>query len=150
MGVLANIRQEQFCVHYARTGNGTESYKAAGYKVRSDNVAAAGATQLLKNPKIKTRLAEIVEELNSAKIANVREVQERLTAILRQEAEEEQIVVEGDGDGMSTAKKMNRKAQIKDAIRAGELLARMQGGLDNNATVNVVVPVFGGSDDLED
>lgn len=137
-------------MHYAKTGNATESYKQAGYTAKNDNSAGTLASRLLQNVKIKTRLAEIIEELNSAKIANVREVQERLTAILRQEAEEEQIVVEGDGDGMSTAKKMNRKAQIKDAIRAGELLARMQGGLDNSATVNVVVPVFGGSDDLGD
>lgn len=137
-------------MHYAKTGNATESYKQAGYTAKNDNSAGTLASRLLQNVKIKTRLAEIIEELNSAKIANVREVQERLTAILRQEAEEEQIVVEGDGDGLSTAKKINRKAQIKDAIRAGELLARMQGGLDNSATVNVVVPVFGGSDDLED
>ena len=137
-------------MHYAKTGNATESYKQAGYTAKNDNSAGTLASRLLQNVKIKTRLAEIVEELNSAKIANVREVQERLTAILRQEAEEEQIVVEGDGDGLSTAKKINRKAQIKDAIRAGELLARMQGGLDNSATVNVVVPVFGGVDGLED
>ena len=149
MGDL-NPRQEAFCLHYAKTGNATESYTLAGYNPKTYNSAGAAAARLLDNVKIKTRLAELAEEANRAKIANVREVQERLTAILRQEAEEEQIVVEGDGDGMSTAKKMNRKAQIKDAIRAGELLARMQGGLDNSATVNVVVPVFGGSDDLED
>lgn len=149
MGTLLNPRQEAFCWQYARTGNATESYKRAGYSNRSDNAAGSCASKMLRNPKIKARLAEIITELNSAKIAGVREVQERLTAILRQEAEEEQIVVEGDGEGVSSARVMNRKAQLKDAIRAGELLARMQGGLDG-AAVNVVVPVFGGADDLED
>lgn len=145
-----NIRQERFCLEYAQSGNATEAYKKAGYKVKNDNAAAASASQLLSNPKIKSRLAEIVEELNSERIANVREVQERLTAILRQETEEEQIVVENVGNFRSEARVMMRKTQIKDAIRAGELLARMQGGLDASATVNVVVPVFGGADDLED
>lgn len=141
-----NPRQEAFCLHYAKTGNATESYKQAGYAAKSDSVAASCAAKLLNIAKIKKRLAEITEELNSAKIASVREVQERLTAILRQEAEEEQIVVEG----CSSARKINRKAQIKDAIRAGELLARMQGGLDNTAAINLVVPVIGGADELED
>jgi hypothetical protein len=31
-----------------------------------------------------------------------------------------------------------------------QLLARMQGVLDNNMTLNVVVPVYGGDQDLED
>lgn len=145
-----NVRQEAFCLHYAKTGNATESYKAAGYAPRNDNAAAASASQLLTNPKIKARLAQIVEELNSAKIANVREVQERLTSILRGEQQEEQVVVEGIGEGFSQARIVKRAPQLKDSIRAGELLARMQGGLDASASVNVVVPVFGGADELED
>ena len=145
-----NPRQEAFCWHYAKTGNATESYKQAGYAAKTESAIASGASVLLKNPKVKSRLGEIMEELNSAKIASVREVQERLTAILRQETDEEQVVVVNVGDYMSEAQTVKRKAQIKDAIRAGELLARMQGGLDNTAAVNVVVPVFGGADDLED
>jgi phage terminase small subunit len=145
-----NPRQEAFCLHYAQTGNATESYKQAGYAVKNDNTAGSLSSRMLQNAKIKKRLAEIYEELNSAKIASVREVQERLTSILRQEAEEQQIVVVNTGDFSSEARKVNRKAQLKDVLRAGELLARMQGGLDNSATVNLVVPVIGGSEDLED
>lgn len=145
-----NVRQEAFCWHYAKTGNATESYKQAGYTPKNDNAAAASASQLLTNPKIQARLASIVDELNSAKIASVREVQERLTAILRGELPEEQVVVEGVGDGVSEARIIKRAPQLKDAIKAGELLAKMQGGLDASATVNMVVPVFGGADELED
>lgn len=145
-----NIRQERFCLEYAQSGNATDAYKKAGYVIKNDNSAGASAARLLENAKIKKRLAEIVEEMNSDKIASVREVQERLTLILRQEAEEDQIVVENVGNFQSEARIMKRKTQIKDAIRAGELLARMQGGLDSSATFNVVVPVFGGAEDLED
>lgn len=145
-----NVRQEAFCWHYAKTGNATESYKQAGYTPKNDNAAAASASQLLNNPKVKERLAQITEELNSAKIASVREVQERLTAILRGELKEERVVVEGLGMGESVAKIIKCAPQHKDAIKAGELLAKMQGGLDAGNTVNVIVPVFGGEDDLED
>lgn len=145
-----NVKQEAFCLHYAKTGNATESYKQAGYATKTDSAAASCAAKLLKIAKIQARLAQITEELNSAKIASVREVQERLTAILRGEAEEEQVVVEGMGEGYSQARIVKRAPQHKDAIRAGELLARMQGGLDGGATINVTVPVFGGADELDD
>lgn len=145
-----NVRQEAFCWHYAKTGNATESYKQAGYTPKNDNAAAASASQLLNNPKVKARLQQITEELNSAKIASVREVQERLTSILRGELLEERVVVEGEGMGESRARIIKCAPQHKDVIKAGELLAKMQGGLDTGSTVNVVVPVFGGEDSLED
>jgi hypothetical protein len=37
-----------------------------------------------------------------------------------------------------------------DRIKAIQLLARMQGVLDSGNTVNVVVPIFGGEDKLEE
>lgn len=64
-----NPRQEAFCWNYAKTGNATESYKQAGYSVKNDNSAGTLSSRLLQNIKIRARLAEIVEELNSAKIA---------------------------------------------------------------------------------
>lgn len=147
---MLNIRQEAFCLHYARTGNATESYKQAGYKPKNDNVANANAVRMLRNDKVKARLAELAEEMASEKIAGIREVQERLTSILRGDLQEEQVVVEGCGDGVSEAKIIKRQAQLKDIIKAGETLARMQGGFDTKVHMEVTVPVFGGEDNLED
>lgn len=145
-----NVRQEAFCWHYAKTGNATESYKQAGYTPKSESAASSSASLLLRNPKVQARLQAITEELNSAKIASVREVQERLTAILRGELMEERVVVEGTGMGESEARIIKCAPLHKDAIKAGELLAKMQGGLDVGSTINVVVPVFGGEDELTD
>jgi phage terminase small subunit len=86
----------------------------------------------------------------SEKIASIAEIQERLTAILRGEVQEDQIVVEGCGDGVSEAKNIYREVQMKDRLKAGELLAKMQGAFDNKANINVVIPVFGGEEGLED
>lgn len=145
-----NVRQEAFCWHYAKTGNATESYKEAGYAPKSESAASSSASLLLRNPRVQERLAQITEELNSAKIASVREVQERLTAILRGELKEERVVVEGEGMGESRARIIRCAPQHKDVIKSGELLAKMQGGLDSGSTVNVVVPVFGGEEALDD
>lgn len=147
---MLNPKQEAFCLHYAQTGNATESYKKAGYACKNDNAAGASARRLLLNVKIKERLAELAKEMACDEIANIAEIQRRLTAILRMELDEEQVVVEGCGDGVSAAKTVTHKAQLKDVLKAGELLAKMQGGFDNRIQVEMTVPVFGGDDELED
>ena len=77
-------------------------------------------------------------------------MQEVLTSIIKQESQDEVIVVEGCGDGVSEAVTKTKTPSQADRIKAIQLLARMQGVLDSGNTVNVVVPVFGGESDLED
>ena len=145
-----NVKQEAFCLHYAKTGNATEAYKKAGYAATTERAVYAAANRLLKNVKVQARLKELAEEIASDTIANIKEIQERLTSILRMEQTEEVIVVEGTGEGCSTARKVEKKPALKDAIKAGETLAKMQGGFDNKVNVTVAIPVFGGEEDLED
>ena len=59
-------------------------------------------------------------------------------------------MVEGCGDGVSEAVTKKKKPSQSDKIKAMQLLARMQGVLDNSQTINVVVPVYGGDQNLED
>lgn len=148
--MLENPKWEAFCLHYAKTGNASESYIKAGYKTKNERSIYSNCNRLLKNDYIKARLAELAEEMASDKIAGIREVQERLTAILRGEVQEEQIVVEGIGEGCSEARIVQRMPQLKDIIKAGETLAKMQGGFDNSVNVKMTVPVFGGEESLED
>lgn len=148
--MLANPKWEMFCLHYAKTGNASEAYKVAGYKTDNDRSIYSNCNRLLKNDDIKARLAELAAEMASEKIASIAEVQERLTSILRGDLQEEQVVVEGCGDGISQATVVKRKPQLKDVIKAGETLARMQGAFDNKVQVEVMVPVFGGEERLED
>jgi phage terminase small subunit len=148
--VSLNIKQEAFCLHYAKTGNASESYRKAGYKAKSEKAIYANANRLLKNDSVKARLKELAAEMANDKIAGIREVQERLTAILRGEVQEEQIVVEGIGEGCSEARTIKRQPQLKDIIKAGETLAKMQGGFDSKLQVEMTVPVFGGEESLED
>ena len=150
MPALENVRHEAFCLHYAKTGNATESYKKAGYTTEKESVIYSNANRLLKNAKVQARLRELSDELKSEKIAGIVEIQERLTAIIRNEELEQVVVVEGMGDGVSRARVIEKKPDQKNVIKAAETLAKMQGGFDNKVTLEMTMPVFGGEEKLED
>lgn len=140
-------RQERFCQEFAKCGNATQSAISAGYSERS---AKQIGQRLLTNDDLVNRIRELQGEIKNENIADAREMQSILTSIVRGESDEEVIVVEGIGDGCSEAVTKKKKPSQSDRIKAMQLLARMQGVLDNNMTLNVVVPIYGGDQDLED
>ncbi len=140
-------RQERFCQEYSKLGNATQSAINAGY---SEKTAYSCGQRLLKDAEIQQRIKELQGEIKNQNIADAREMQSILTSIIRAESEEEVIVVEGIGDGYSEGVKHKKKPSQSDRIKAINLLAKMQGVLDNSMTLNVVIPVFGGEEDLED
>ena len=76
---------ENFCLEIVQSGNGTEAYKKAGYKVKSDNAAAVGAAKLLRKAKVQKRIAELRSEMDSHKIMDAVERRELLTQFARDE-----------------------------------------------------------------
>ena len=143
-----SMKQEKFCLEYAKSGNQRQAYLAAGYKCKNDASADASASQLLRNPKVKERLAELAEEIKNASIADITEMQQTLTKIIRQQMTEEVIVVESIGDFMSEARKMDKNPSIKDIINAINTLGKMQGAFTENVNLsgNVGVVIV---DDIE-
>lgn len=150
LAVLNNPKWEAFCLHYAKTGNASESYKVAGYDAKSERSVYANAHRLLKNDGVKARLAELAEEMADDKIADIREIHEYLTSVIRGETTEDVVVVEGCGDGVSEAIVKKVRTPNKDRIKAATELAKMKGAYDSKLNVTVTVPVFGGEDGLED
>lgn len=147
---MLNVKQEAFCLHYAKTGNATESYKIAGYDAKTERAVYSNANRLLKNDKVKARLKELADELASEKIASIREVQEYLTSVIRGETTDDVVVTEGCGDGVSEAKVVKVRTNNMARIKAATELAKMQGGYDTKFQVELTVPVFGGEESLED
>lgn len=147
---LSNAKWERFCLEYAKSANATDSYRKVYKSKSSTQVLSQSASRLLKNEKIQARLAELHEEMTSEKIANAAEVQERLTRILRLEEMEDVVVVEGVDKGISEARVVKKRPNLKDVIKAGETLAKMQGAFDTTVNVNLSVPVIGGEEELED
>lgn len=147
---MLNPKQEAFCLHYAKTGNATESYKVAGYNCKNDNSAGANARRLLLNDKIKARIADITAEMATEKIADIREIHEMLTAILRGETTDDVVVTEGCGDGVSEARVVKVRTANAQRIKAATELAKMKGAYDSKLQVELTVPVFDGEERLED
>ena len=144
------IMQETFCLEYAASGNATDAYKKAGYKAKNDNVAAAAAARLLRTVKVQLRLQELAKEIAAPKIANIQEIQEFLTAVMRQEKTEEEIVIEGCGDIREAVTK-EKIPPISTAIKAAETLAKLQGAFRTDINITGALPVIiSGDDELED
>ena len=131
-----SVKHEKFCLEYAKSGNARQSYLKAGYKPKTDGAADVNACRLLKNTKVQQRLAELAEEAKNASIADITEMQQKLTAIIRQQLEEEVIVIESAGDFMTEARVMKKKPAIKDVISAVNTLGKMQGAFVENVNLN--------------
>lgn len=120
-------KQKRFCDEYLIDCNATRAYKVAYPNVKKDEVAKANGSRLLTNANVKNYINEQLEKIESAKIADAKEVMEYLTSVLRGETKSAEIVVEGIGDGCSKAKEMLKEPSEKDKLKAAELLGKRYG-----------------------
>ena len=135
------VKQKQFCLEYAKSGNATQAAIKAGY---SKNTARTQGTENLAKPAIKQELARLAEKTKAKTerdIMDAAEMQETLTKIIRQQATEENIVIEGIGDGCSEARKIDKTPSFKDIVSAIDKLARMQGAYNDKVEVSGAVPI---------
>lgn len=147
---MLTIKQEKFCLEYAECGNARQAYIKAGYSHTKDSTVDVNACRLLKNDKVQARLAELAGEVKNNSIANIQEMQEKLTQIIRQETTEDVIVTEFIGDGCSEARLQEKKPAVKDVISAINTLGKMQGLFKDKIEVEAIIPIFAGEDELED
>lgn len=142
--------QRKFADEYLIDCNARRAYSVAYPSVKKQNVIDAAASRLLSNVKVKTYIDEQLEKISSKKIASASEVMEYLTSVLRGTSESEEIVVEGCGDGISVARTMTKQPSEKDKLKAAELLGKRYGLYTDKIAAEIVQPVFGGEEDLED
>lgn len=95
--------QKKFADEYIKTGNAKQSYINAGYKARG-NRAEAAASRLLRNVKVRDYIRQRNKELDKDTIADMTEVKEFWTNVLR-----------------------NKAADPKDRLKASELIAKTNG-----------------------
>ena len=140
-----NARQKSFCEFYVASGNATESAIKAGYK---EKYAGVNADKLLKNTNISKYIKEITEEHTNNRIAKAEEILEFLTATLRGEVTEEVVV---GGFGKSATEKISKNVDLKDRLKAAELLGKRYRLFTDKVEVDGVVPVMiVGEDSLEE
>ena len=100
---------------------------------------------------IKSYIDEQLQQLHSKTIATVEEVMEYLSSVLRGQSESEIVVVEGVGDGCSSARTMTKSPDEKERLKAAELLGKRFGMFVDKVNVEGAVPVIiSGEDKIED
>lgn len=114
-------KQRRFIDYYIETGNASEAARRAGY---SKKIANRIGTENLSKPVIKAAIDARLKELEDKRIAKADEVLEFLTSTLRGELKEEQVVVEGQGEGVSRARIVEVKASTKDRLEAAKSLLK--------------------------
>lgn len=140
-------KQQRFCDEYLIDLNATQAAIRSGY---SEKTARAIGAENLTKPYIKEYIEKRMAEKEAALIASQDEVLKYLTSVLRGESKSTEIVVEGCGDGYSQAKKIQKEPSEKDRLKAAELLGKRYGLYTDKVEAEVVLPVFGGEDDLDD
>jgi len=113
-------KQKRFADFYIETGNATEAYLKAGYKVKSNDVAKANASRLLTNANVSEYVANLMGQKDKERIASQDEILIYLTKVMRGETTEE--VLRGEGKGFQTID--NMEVSAKDRIKAAELLGK--------------------------
>ena len=106
-----NERQRRFANEYAISGNAYQSAKSAGY---SEKYAKAQSHRLLENVGIKEAIEERNKAVESEKIADMKEVKEFWSNLLRDD--------END---------------VKDRLKASEYIAKTQGAFIDKQDVNM-------------
>ena len=143
-----NARQKAFCEYYVVCGNATDAAIKAGY---SKKTADRIASENLRKLELKKYIDELMQKLESERIASAKEVLEMLTSSMRGEIKEEVVVVEGTGDGCSDARIIEKQIGLKDRIKAAELLGKRYRLFTDKVEVEGVLPVMiVGEDKLEE
>ena len=101
------VKQKKFADEYIKTGNATESYKKAGYKVdkMSSHAISNEASKTLLKPCIKSYIDAQMKKLEDSKIMKASEALQGITAIARGEAKAKAYV----GDNKATGEPVYRE-----------------------------------------
>ena len=148
-----NLKQQRFCDEYLKDCNGTRAYMVAYPDVKDENVAKASASRLLTDVNVRAYIDEHNEKLHKSTICSAEEIRELLTEIARglDTGKSESIVVENVGGGVSKARKITKRPDERDRIKALELLGKCNSlfteKVDLKAQVDIQVDIDGEEDE---
>lgn len=122
---MLNARQKAFCEYYVASGNATESAKKAGY---SERTARSIGQRMLTNVDIQNYIKQLNIKLENNRIADMTEVKEFWTGILR-----------------------DSEQRMQDRLKASEYIAKTNGAFLEKLEVKGSIPVvISGEDQLEE
>lgn len=127
-------KQKRFCNEYLIDCNATQAAIRAGYSEKS---AYSIGQENLKKPEIKSYIEQELEKIRDNNTADAAEVMKYLTSVLRGESLAEIVVVEGDGDGCSSARRINKAPDERERLKAAELLGKRYSLFKDNMTLEI-------------
>ena len=128
-------KQIKFVDEYIKSLNAAESARRAGYAEKNADVTGA---KLLVNPSVKSEIEKRLAEIKSVRTAELQEVLEFLTLVMRGAIEEEVAMSVGYGK-TARVEKVKVKPKMKDRLRAAEHLLKL--GLESKATSDKVTSI---------
>lgn len=133
-------RQKRFCDEYLIDCNATQAAIRSGY-------APGSADKLLKSPKVQQYLETQMEAIHNEKIADVQEITEYLTSVMRGDCEEQTKTSVSDSGETTTYITVSTKERLK----AAELMGKRYGLFKEKTEVTLNAPVIiSGEESLED
>ncbi|WP_061567241.1 terminase small subunit [Geobacillus stearothermophilus] len=127
-------KQKAFADYYIELGNAEEAARKAGY---SDATARGHAHRLLQNVAIRQYIDERIAEKDSKQIAKQDEILSFLTQVMRGEVTERIPIV-----GKDFFEVVDNTPNIKDRVKAAELLGKRYALWTEKQQVEVTTPVF--------
>lgn len=147
MAALKNKRHEKFCHEYIKDMNATQAAIRTGY---SKKTAKMQGSRLMTNDDIKSRVAELRDAYLDENIMTAKQVEYELTRIALGLSTEKTVVIEGQGDGWSTARIMDKPPDERSRLKALELMAKRHRILSGDTTIDVQPVIIVGGDDIAD
>ncbi len=126
-------KQKRFVDEFLIDLNATQAAVRAGY---SAETAYSIGAENLKKPEIKRAIEEQLQQIHNARTADAQEIIEYLTSVMRGESTAQVVVVEGEGEGCSAARTMEKAPDEKERLRAAELLGKRFGIFTDKSEIN--------------
>lgn len=129
-------KKKKFADEFFKCGNQSEAYRRAyNCKNMKPETITENASRLMRDNDVAARIQKLQDKVDKKNIADAQEIQETLTKLLRGEIKEECVAVESVGDYQSKAIIVKKQVTPKDRIKAGELLAKLQGEFNINLKI---------------
>lgn len=124
-------KQKLFCDEYLKDTNATRAYLTVYANCKSATSAAPLASKLLKKEEIQKYISKKMEEIHNENTADIQEVMEYLTSVLRGKSASAVLMMSGNGMQKVTEKPPDEKERLK----AAELLGKRFGMFKDNVDI---------------
>ena len=132
-------KQQRFVDEYIISGNATQAAIKAGYSKRT---AKQAGTENLSKPYLKAAIDKRNAEIKTEKTADMTEVMEYLTSVMRGKQTESVATAKGVYNGVPVG--------AKDRIKAAELIGKRNGAWTDKKEINGNLDIDIGVGDYDD